>query len=286
MSENDDLIAPWIRTILILPAYIFIVGIFQAVASLILGIDISDLSLQKNTIQDAILAVFTLIGTIITVGIFRRNIDKESFRSMGFSTEGFWADSLFGLSMGAFIIFSGFVILYINNALNFTINTFNIKYFGAGFSLFMMVSLSEELLLRAYVLNNLMKSVNHKIALLLSSVMFSIIHIFNLNFSWIGFINIFLAGILLGLPYIYNQKLWWPIALHFSWNFFQGTIFGFNVSGHETYSIITQTRTSDTIWNGGKFGFEGSVLSIIFQIIAIVGVWWWYSGKRNKNIAY
>jgi hypothetical protein len=121
------------------------------------------------------------------------------------------------------------------------------------------------------------------VALLVSSVFFSLMHIFNDNFSWIGFCNILLAGVLLGLPYIYTKNLWFPIALHFSWNFFQGIIFGFNVSGHVTYSLFSQTREVDTIWNGGKFGFEGSLLSLIFQLITIGGLWLYYRKKENAS---
>lgn len=85
------------------------------------------------------------------------------------------------------------------------------------------------------------------------------------------------------LPYIYTKSLWLPIAMHFSWNFFQGTVFGYNVSGHITYSLIAQTRLADNIWNGGKFGFEGSVLSVVFQIIAILFLWWFYHRAKTAS---
>jgi hypothetical protein len=83
-----------------------------------------------------------------------------------------------------------------------------------------------------------------------------------------------------GLPYI---DPWLRIALHFSWNFFQGIIFGFNVSVHVTYSLITQSRTSDNLWNGGSFGFEGSILALILQVLAIAGLWWYYSNKTKTT---
>ncbi|MEO6728789.1 MAG: hypothetical protein ABIM99_02595 [Candidatus Dojkabacteria bacterium] len=75
-----------------------------------------------------------------------------------------------------------------------------------------------------------------------------------------------------------------PIGLHFGWNFFQGTIFGFNVSGKDTYSLIVTKDNTANMWNGGKFGFEGSILSIIFQLIAIILVWVIFK-NRLKNIA-
>jgi membrane protease YdiL (CAAX protease family) len=249
---------------------------------LVLGLDPSNFLIDKNPVQETIGALFTLLGTIVVVGIFRRFIDEESFKSMGFYRRGILNKTLFGLGLGALIIATGFVILVSIREINWLGLKLEVDNIFLGFGLFVLVALAEELLLRGYVLNNLMKSMNRLIALAVSAVMFSLIHVFNSNFSWIGFWNLLLAGILLGLPYIYTKSLWFPIAMHFSWNFFQGIIFGFNVSGHETYSLFTQSRTADTIWNGGKFGFEGSVLSLVFQIIAIGGLWWYYS-KRSEQ---
>ena len=89
----------------------------------------------------------------------------------------------------------------------------------------------------------------------------------------------FLAGILLGLSYIYTKNLWFPIAFHFSWNLFQ-TIFGFNVSGQNTYSLIEFEITENTILNGGDFGFEGSIFATIFMILTSTGIWGYYKTKN------
>jgi uncharacterized protein len=105
----------------------------------------------------------------------------------------------------------------------------------------------------------------------------------NANFTLLSMIDLFIAGFLSGLAYIYSKNLWFPIALHFSWNFFQGTIFGFNVSGKDTYSLIVTKDYSSNIWNGGGFGFEGSVLSIIFQFIAIVMVFLIFKNRKPGN---
>lgn len=282
MTKTSDSISPWVRTLLILPAFIVIVGLFQLAGSLFLGLDPSNFLIDESPVQETIGALFTLVGTIVVVGIFRRYIDEESFRSMGFYRSGILNETLFGLGLGALILATGFIALVSIHEINWLGLKVEPDNIFLGFGLFVLVALAEELLLRGYVLNNLMKSMNRLIALAVSAVMFSLIHVFNSNFSWIGFWSLLLAGILLGLPYIYTKSLWLPIALHFSWNFFQGTIFGFNVSGHVTYSLFTQSRTADTIWNGGKFGFEGSVLSLILQIIAIGGLWWYYSKSSEQ----
>jgi membrane protease YdiL (CAAX protease family) len=281
-TATSDSVKPWVRTLLILPAFLIIGGLFQWAGYLVLGLDPSNYHLEKSLPQETVVTLFTLGGTIVTVGIFRRFIDQETFQSMGFYPNGYRNESIIGIWLGALLIAIGFATLVSLQEIQWTGTNVDFSNILWGIVLFILVALNEELLLRGYVLNNLMKSMNHWIALPVSAVMFSLGHIFNDSFSLIGFCNILLAGILLGLPYIYTKSLWFPIALHFSWNFFQGIIFGFNVSGHVTYSLFTQSRTADNIWNGGKFGFEGSVLSLVFQVIAIFFLWRYYKKKAES----
>jgi hypothetical protein len=115
-----------------------------------------------------------------------------------------------------------------------------------------------------------MKSMPPMPALLISSVIFSIFHLFNPHYSWLTFLDILTADLLLGLPYIYTKKIMVVHSTTLPLEFFQGPIFGFSVSRQETYSLISQSRVSDTFLNGGTFGFEGSIFSLVFQLIAIL----------------
>ncbi|MDA9294917.1 CPBP family intramembrane metalloprotease [Flavobacteriaceae bacterium] len=151
-----------------------------------------------------------------------------------------------------------------------------------SFLLFTIVAIVEETLLRGYVLRNLMYSFNKYIALIWSSILFSLMHGFNPIIDTFALIELFLAGILLGQSYIHTKNLWFPIALHFSWNFFQ-THFGFNVSGQDTYSLIEFSIVENNLWNGGDFGFEGSWLSIISSIIMIILVERYFKKTAIKN---
>lgn len=283
-TRTSGRVKPWARTLLILPAFFVVLSVCQLLGYLVLGLKFSDIHLQKTPLQEIVVAIFTLIGTFTLIGIFRRFIDKESFRSLGFYPKRYTQETILGLGLGALLIATGFASLVFLNEIQWTGTNFVPENILSGICLFVFVAFYEELFLRGYILNNLMKSMNRMVALLISSVFFSMLHIFNPNFTWFSFLNILLAGILLGLPYIYTKSLWLPISLHFSWNFFQGTIFGFNVSGQTTYSLFTQSRVSDNFWNGGKFGFEGSALSVLFQIIAISGLWLYYSKKDEKKV--
>ena len=281
-TTNHDSIKPWARSLLILPAFLFFFSMFQLIGYLILDLDHMSYTLQKTPLQSFIINLFTLLGTFTIVGIFLHFIDKERFISIGFYSKGFRLETTIGLALGISIMTVGFVFLYLINQIQLIELSWDPLNFIFSVFLYVSVAISEELLMRGYILKNLINSMHKMVALIVSAVLFSVIHIFNTNFSLMGFCNITLAGILLGLPYIYTKSLWLPIALHFSWNFFQGPIFGFNVSGHVTYSLLTHTRPADTIWNGGKFGFEGSVLSIVFQVVAILVLWWYYS-KRSEQ---
>ena len=132
-----------------------------------------------------------------------------------------------------------------------------------------MVALNEEISVRGYMLHNLMHSVNRYAALVISSLLFSVMHLLNPSFSLVSFVNIVLAGILLGVYYIHRQNLWFPIALHFAWTFCQGPVFGFEVSGINLPGFIQQQVNGNELITGGEFGFEGSVILSLLLLGAI-----------------
>lgn len=273
----------WQSVLLIIGPYIFFVGFFQLVGSLIAGVDIRDFNAPREVHQNFIISFFGLIGTVLVVWFFKRKIDDESFLEIGLHTKKRAKDIVYGITLGLITIGLGFLILIYLDEIR--IDTIKFKPIELLFSilLFLSVAFGEEIIMRGYVLNNLMKSLNKYLALLISSIIFSVIHLANPNFSWLGFFGITLAGLLLGLSYIYTKNLWFPVALHFSWNFFQGTVFGFSVSGISTYSLIQQNRLSDNILNGGRFGFEGSILSIIFLTICLFIVWGIFHNETKTN---
>jgi hypothetical protein len=283
-SQKQSAVAGWLRPILLIIPYMIIVGSFELICYLLLGMDLKNLNSQQTVFQALIISLFTFAGTLLSVSIFRKYVDKESFRSMGFYTAEFRNEILAGLILGALLLTTGFVILILLKEIKLSGINFEPDQLIYGLLLFVFVAFNEELLMRGYILNNLMASIPRIPALLLTSLIFAATHLFNSNINWVGFWNLILAGILLGLPYIYNKRLWFPIALHFAWNFFQGTIFGFNVSGHVSYSVIVQSHKSENIWNGGAFGFEGSILLIVLQIIAIMALWLYYQKKEKTQL--
>lgn len=264
----------WIRILLLVIPYLLFIGLFQYAGYEVAGVSLMEIESDATLSMSAhfIISAFSFLGTALIVWLFRRYVDRESFVSLGLQARGFGKETLLGLAMGFGIMGLGYVLLDWADQIAFKQINFNMMDLLLSLGLFVMVALTEELLMRGYVLHNLLKSCNRYVALGISSVIFSLMHGANPNVDWFSLTELTLAGLLFGLSYLYTRSLWFPIALHFSWNFFQGTIFGFNVSGLDHYSLIEQERLMDTIWNGGAFGFEGSVLSVLFQLSCILVV--------------
>lgn len=273
----------WQRVLLIILPFILTLGIFQFIGAWIAGADLNNIDFQKTSEQDLIMSFFSLIGILLLIWVFMKYLDKEKFTHLGFDTKNRLYEFIIGIVIGAFIMAIAYSLLLFLGEINFQSVNFDFKEIILSILIFTTVSVMEEVLFRGYILKNLMISFNKYIALIVSSILFSLVHGFNPNIDLFSLTNIFFAGILLGISYIHTKNLWFPIALHLSWNLFQ-TIFGFNVSGQKSYSLIQFSIPENNMINGGEFGFEGSILSLIAMIVAIVGIEIYYRRQKLKTM--
>ncbi|NDV42846.1 CPBP family intramembrane glutamic endopeptidase [Flagellimonas sediminis] len=281
MNENT-ITKGWARVLLIIIPYFFIVGLFQITGAYFTGHDII-YGLENETTHEHLIISFSgFLGTLMVVILFMKWVDKMPFISIGLYPKNHVKGFVIGLLAGLIVMTLGYLVLDSAGQLQFLQFQYNGNEIFLTMLLFLIVSLTEEILFRGYVLRCLMESMNKFAALLVSAILFALLHAANPNLSLVGNINLFLAGILLGLPYIYTKNLMFPIALHFSWNFFQ-SLFGFNVSGVDSYSLIVFETPKKTIFNGGDFGFEGSLLAIIFQILLIFLCYIFFNYRSRKD---
>jgi membrane protease YdiL (CAAX protease family) len=188
--------------------------------------------------------------------------------SLGFDWKGYQNEALLGFFTGPAILGIGTIVLVVMGYLTFIGTNFDPLPLLIEFLLLIMVAFIEELMFRGYLLHNLLQSLNKWIALLISALVFGVFHAANPDVSPLAVINVFVAGCLLGINYIYTRNLWFGIFFHFSWNFFQGPVQGYDVSGLELQSILQQTLSGNELFTGGQFGFEGSVLCPILLVLA------------------
>ena len=138
--------------------------------------------------------------------------------------------------------------------------------------MFLVVAVGEEVLFRGIVFRMIDDRWGTAVGLIASALIFGFVHISNSNATvWSSLAIAVEAGLLLGAAYKWSGTLWVPIGIHWSWNYFQGPIFGFAVSGNDTQSLITPVIQGSDWLTGGSFGAEASIPAFVLGLaLAIV----------------
>lgn len=241
--------------------------------------------------------LFYSVNALLVIGLtwlMARKIDYRPLADLGLRLDRHWWEDLgFGLLLGAglmtLIFCSEWVLGWITVTayLHTTVpdTTFAIAILQPIF-LFTAVGINEELLSRGYHLRNLAEGFNFAaqrprqaviIAWVLSSLIFGFLHILNPNSTWLSTFALMLAGIFLGLGYVLTGRLGLPIGLHITWNFFQGSVYGFRVSGNDLSdtALIAIQQTGPALWTGGAFGPEAGLTGIVAILLGLLLTTFW-----------
>ncbi|MEM7535653.1 MAG: CPBP family intramembrane glutamic endopeptidase [Chloroflexota bacterium] len=254
--------------------------------------------LQQDKLEkfssDILHALLTLLAVLIMTWLVVRWLDRRTMASLGLRFHRqWWLDFGFGLWLGAFLMTLIFVVewwagwIVITDVLHVTTSLpFAIAILGPLF-IFLVISITEELLTRGYQLRNLAEglhgSFTPKTAVLLSwlisSIIFGLIHLFNPHASWISTVILSLIGAFWGLGYVLTQSLAMPIGCHLTWNFFLGNVYGFPVSGNvfPAATFVAIEQRGPVLWTGGAFGPEAGLLCLFALAIGVpLTVLWVY----------
>lgn len=271
----------WVRALLFFIAYVGVyfasgaaVGIVWALRH---GVANANQLLNDPTLTLAVLlcSSISLIGVAL---LFRKLLDRQSIVSMGFGWKGHGQEAAAGALLGLILPGAGSLILYATGHLDWLDTVVDIRALGTGLLLFTLTAFSEEIAFRGYILHNLLQEQNKWVALGVSTLLFAMIHLGNAHLNPIAFLNLVAGGVLLGLNYVFTRNLWFSICFHGSWNFFQGPILGYEVSGLGLQSLWHMERKGGVLLTGGAFGFEGSIIATVLMVLAILFVWqrsWW-----------
>jgi uncharacterized protein len=273
----------WLRVFLFLITYLLLIFSGSYLLTLVLP---NLLSSEADAVQSFYISItFVFCISILSVFFFGRVIDKKSFTSLGFLWKGFGKERFGGFTTGLLLITAIATVLWLMKLLQWYTTDADVTGMLLVFVVMMMVAVGEELVFRGYILNNLMQSMNREAALFVSAFLFAVFHSLNPNFNLLAFLNIFLAGILLGINYIFTRNLWFSIFFHFSWNFIQGPVLGFKVSGIELPALLEQNFRGSILLTGGVFGLEGSMLTSIVTAIACMIFYFVFRDKYlPKNV--
>ncbi len=256
--------------------------------SAIAGMGVSLLT-KAHAIDSQVWLLLMSLGTLVVVlfstWIMLCVFDRRPFSDLGFGLKGRWKDLLAGGCVAAVLYAAGFGLLCWLGEIEVVRMQWNVASLSLSFLTFVLVAFSEEIMTRGYILGRLLHTrLNRFAALAISSLLFSLLHVFNPNVAFLPLLNIWLAGCLLGASYLYTRNLWLPISLHLFWNWIQGPVLGYSVSGYDQGgSLLTLRMPKDTLLNGGAFGFEGSLLCTLLLVVATVLIIVYFERRTRKR---
>lgn len=144
---------------------------------------------------------------------------------------------------------------------------------------------AEEVLTRGWMLPVLGTRYHPWVGILLSSLFFAVMHALNPNLSVLAMVNLALYGLFATLYALREQSLWGICAFHSAWNWAQGNLFGFQVSGQDSSvgTLFNLMETGPDWFTGGAFGPEGGlVTTIVLALSSALILLWPKSAEEAK----
>ena len=222
-----------------------------------------------NQMKYLIVGIFTAILAIISYSILYKIYEKRNITEL--SINGIGKNLIIGVILGAVLQSLTILVIYIKGG--YTVVSINpIVFILPSLTISFAVAISEEILIRGILFRIIEEKLGSYLALFISALIFGALHLVNPNSSLIVCIGLAIqAGLLLAVAYMYSRNLWFPIAIHFAWNFTQGGIFGANVSGGGLSKTLITSQIEGAEWfTGGAFGPEGSIQATIFCLTATI----------------
>ena len=149
--------------------------------------------------------------------------------------------------------------------------------------LLFLLCFTEEILYRGILYRLIDKWYGTAPALLVSALLFSIGHFLNSGFNMLSFIEILFGGTAMGLLFSLKRSLWVPTGFHFGWNWAQ-TAAGFTLSGLNDFAglrLVCGKLSGREILTGGRFGFENSIVTVLYTVLLAV----WLGSKLFRKRA-
>jgi membrane protease YdiL (CAAX protease family) len=228
----------------------------------------------------AILTAAVLIGWLCG-----RFLEQLPLRALGWARHRGWLRDWFA---GALI---GAASLLLAAGLAKAFGGFNFSFAATGAGLatgktllvsgliFTLAAAAEEALFRGYPLQTMMRAGLAWLAIVLTSISFAWVHRNNPNVSLTFTLsNTALAGIWLAVAYLRTRSLWFPLGIHWAWNWTMGAILGLPVSGINELTPAPIFRAVDfnpalTWLTGGSYGIEGGAACTIALIVSTIFIW-------------
>ena len=230
--------------------------------------------------------LFSFVFILLLFIFWVKVIEKNSLSTLGFVKKNWlkylgWGISLSLLQMGVIAL-----VYQVGGIGTFELNELSLEpiLFILGlFPFWLLQGGTEEVATRGWLLTRIAARTNLPLAIGISSSLFGILHLGNAGVTFLSVLNIILDGVLAGLLFIYTDSIWLVVAQHGTWNYVQGNLLGFQVSGTGAdASIFSFTMGDGPDWlTGGAFGAEGSIITTLVLLVSLVIVY--RLGERKEK---
>lgn len=269
-SKENQLRIIWRMIVHVLVSIVILIPFIFILKTLPLDSNGTGLESDKNLVFVLFLTLSFSLGGWVTL----KWIDKRPPALLGLN---FWLSSLrellTGIVLGIVNFLSVLLILTICGGISMEWAATNYEFSAFAFSLgiYFLFAAIEEVINRGYLFQTLCEWKGQVVAAVIFSLIFSIVHIFNPDFTILAGVFLFVHGLLYSVAYLKTRSLWTPIGLHMAWNFAQGPLAGLKVSGTATGKSLFLTEVSGPeILTGGSFGVEGGLVAILVSICLLV----------------
>ena len=233
-------------------------------------------SLTDKTSNFRLILELLAFGFILNA-VFRwtRKVEKRSIRTLGFYKENFLSNLLkgFGIGLTLFLLtLLGLVALGQYRFESINSNPYSLAFVIFTIPFWILQGTTEEVVARTWLLPQLASRTNLKLAVLISSLFFTLLHMGNSGLTTLSLVNLFLFGVAMSLYLLKTDTVWGVAGIHGAWNFAQGNLCGILVSGQPSgTSLMTFLPQGDQSWlSGGSFGIEGSIMTSLILLLLIV----------------
>lgn len=231
--------------------------------------------------------LFSFVFILLLFIFWVKVIEKNSLSTLGFVKKNWlkylgWGILISLLQMGVIAL-----VYQLGGIGSFELNELSLEpiLFILGlFPFWILQGGTEEVATRGWLLTRIAARTNLPLAIAISSSLFGILHMGNAGVTFLSVLNIILDGVLAGLLFIYTDSIWLVVAQHGTWNYVQGNLLGFQVSGTGAdASIFSFTMGDGPDWlTGGEFGAEGSIITTLVLLLSVVMVY--RLGERREKV--
>ena len=217
-----------------------------------------------------------LLAAVAASAIVLRVDGRRSLPAIGLPRQGAGRGLLRGTLLGVVFVLPALAIAVGVGGLRYGLEGGTvIEYVATGLwtgLILLPAAAGEEIAMRGYPLRVLVDRWGPWPALALTSAAFSLLHGANPNVGRLAFLNIALAGVLLGVVCLKTGDLWWAAGVHTGWNLATGFLADLPVSGIRLVDapLIDVSVAGAALVTGGDFGLEGGLAATIALALAIL----------------